>query len=269
MQEFWNQIVGFATAKGITLLASIIILIVGLKLISVLIKLLAKHKAFTQIDQSVQSFLLSFISIALKIILFLTIAAMLGMDMTSLVAMLASAGLAVGLALQGALANLAGGLMILIFKPFRVGDYIDTHSDSGTVAEITVFYTILQTPDNRRITVPNGALTNASIINYSSEKTRRLDLTFTVAYGSDIEQVKSLLLSVASAHPASLADPEPFARISAHREKEFALDFTLRVWCNAEDFWDLHFDLLENVKKEFAVQNIEIPNPKLAVHMNP
>ena len=210
---------------------------------------------------------MSFVSIGLKIMLFISIAGYLGLEMTSILAVLASAGLAIGLALQGALGNLAGGMMILIFKPFRVGDYIDTHTDAGTVKEINIFYTVLYTVDNNRIMLPNGALTNSSITNYSMEQKRRVDLTFTTSYQADIKRVRQLLLDVAVSHPLTIVDPaEPFCRLSAHGDS--ALSFVLRTWTLAENYWELRFDLLEQVKQAFDQNDIEIPYPQLDLHLD-
>lgn len=156
--------------------------------------------------------------------------------------------------------------MLLIFKPFVVGDYIDAGSFSGTVKSITVFYTFITTPDNKVITLPNGNLTNQAIVNYSKENIRRVDLTFSVSYSSDIEQVKKLLLETASSNEAVLNDPAPFARLVS--QESSSLDFTLRAWCKGEDYWNVYFDLNEAVKKEFDKNNIEIPFQQLDVHID-
>ena len=190
----------------------------------------------------------------------------LGVPATSFITILASCGVAVGLALQGSLSNFAGGLMILFFKPFKVGDYIEASGESGTVAEISVVYTVLLTPDNKRITIPNGALTNSVIENYSSEPTRRVDFTFTADYNNDIEKVKAVIDEVINAHPAALKDPAPFVRLSAHSEN--ALTYTARVWVKSADYWTVFFDVTENVKLAFDKNNIKIPYPQLDVHLD-
>ena len=266
MDAFFDMIIEFAATAGIKILLSIILFIVGYKLIRIFLNLLSRLERFSQIDESAQSFLRSFIGIALKITLFMTIAAVLGVPMTSVIALLASAGLAIGLALQGALSNFAGGLMILMFKPFKVGDVIDTHTDMGVVIDINIFYTVLKTFDHRHITLPNGSLTNAAIINYSVEDQRRVDWTFTTGYGADISQVKQILLDIVTEHELTLAEPEPFCRLKEHGDS--ALAFTLRVWCNAPDYWTIYFDVNEKVKETFDAKGIEIPYPQLDVHLS-
>lgn len=267
LDQIIELLIVFATTTGLKIVISIIILIVGLKLIKVLLKVISRSKGFTKIDPSAHGFILSFVSISLKILLGISIATFLGLEMTSVLAVLASAGLAIGLALQGALGNLAGGLMILIFKPFRVGDYIDNHTDAGTVSEINIFYTVLKTIDNNRIMLPNGGLTNTSIVNYSMEERRRIDLVFTTAYDADIEKVKSILLSIASDHELAINEPaEPFCRLVEHVDS--ALSFTLRVWTMSENYWPMRFDLIEQVKKAFDQNNIEIPYPQMDVHLD-
>lgn len=267
LDQVLELLIVFATTTGIKIVISIIILIVGLKLIKVLLKVISKSKGFAKIDPSAHGFIRSFVSISLKILLGISIATFLGLEMTSVLAVLASAGLAIGLALQGALGNLAGGLMILIFKPFRVGDYIDNHTDAGTVSEINIFYTVLKTIDNNRIMLPNGSLTNTSIVNYSMEDKRRIDLVFTTAYDADIEKVKSILTSIASDHEFALDQPaEPFCRLTEHGDS--SLSFALRVWTMAENYWPMRFDLIEQVKHAFDQNNIEIPYPQLDVHLD-
>ena len=266
----WDKIlaflVDFATSWGIRLLEAIVVLVVGWKLIRWITKWLKTSPRLDRIDESVRSFAVSFSKIALYIVLIITVASILGVPATSFLTILASCGVAIGLALQGSLSNFAGGLMILLFKPFEVGDYIEAGGESGTVEAITVVYTVLLTPDNKRITVPNGTLTNSVIENYSAEETRRVDLTFTASYDSDVEQVKALLLRVASAHPLGLKDPAPFVRLTAHGEN--GLTYTVRVWCKNEHYWDVHLDLTEQVKAAFDENGIRIPYPQLDVHVD-
>lgn len=264
----WKDVGKFLFELGATwgakLLSALVVLVVGLKLIKWAKKRLKSAKRLGKIDEGVRSFLVSFTGIALYTALLITVAMMLGIPTTSFLAGVASLGVAVGLALQGALSNFAGGLMILLFKPFRVGDYIVTDNASGTVSAITVVYTVLKTPDNKVITVPNGTLTNTVVENYSAVDTRRVDLSFGVSYDSDVENVKALLLSVVSKNEKVLADPEPFARLSEHGES--ALVFSVRAWCRTEDYWDVKFDLTEAVKKAFDENGISIPYPQIDVH---
>ncbi len=256
----------FATSWGIKLLGAIIILIVGLKLISALAKWIKTSPKLDKIDGSLRSFLVSFSRIVLYVILVITIATTLGVPATSFITILASCGVAVGLALQGSLSNFAGGLMILFFKPFKVGDFIEASGKTGVVEEISVVYTVLLTLDNKRITLPNGALTNSVIENYSSEKLRRVDIDFNAAYDCDVEKVKKVITEVVEAHPSALKKPEPFVRLSKHADH--SLTYTVRVWCNNEDYWTVYFDVLEGVKAAFDKNEISIPYPQIDVHMN-
>ena len=206
MNEVWAHIKTFLLNKGLDIAGAAVVLVVGLWAIKLLTRLVSKSKGFRKADPGAAGFLLSFATVALKLVLFLTVISMLGIPVVNFVTILATAGAAVGLAMQGSLSNLVGGVMLLFFKPFKVGDYIDTHTDAGTVDKISIFYTTLLTPDNRKIVIPNGALSNATIVNYSETGVRRLDLEFTVAYASDTEQVKALLLRCAAANPRTLPD---------------------------------------------------------------
>lgn len=259
----WTYLFELGASVGLKLLMALVVVFIGHKLIKVLKKwILTSHK-LDKVDVGVRSFLASFAKIALYIVLFITVAMILGIPTTSFITALASCGVAIGLAMQGSLSNFAGGIMILIFKPFKVGDYISTATASGTVEEITVVYTILKTPDNKMVTIPNGAITNAVVENYSAHATRRVDIDFNVEYGCDVDKVKGVLLDIMQENSMILKDPEPFARISAHNENN--LTYTIRAWCKTEDYWDVNFDLREKVKKEFEAQGISIPLPVVRV----
>ena len=271
MEEFLKTILTklgeFASTAGLRLVGALLILVVGFKLCKWLLKILQKTKAFAKMDPGVQTFLSSLLNIVLKIMIVLSAIALIGVPMTNFVALLASAGVAIGASLQGSLSNLAGGIMILIFKPFKVGDYIDTAEGSGTVTEVTILYTILTTPDNRRIVIPNGAISNEAITNYSYHDVRRLDLTFSVSYDADIEVVKALLLEKAREHSLVLTEPDaPFCRLTEHGQS--SLNFALRVWVKSEDYWQVNFDLKEEIKKSLDEQGIEIPYPQLDIHLD-
>ena len=259
-------LVELAASLGLKIVESLIILIVGFKLIKWLKKWIKETPKLDKLDSGLRSFLVSFSSIVLYIVLIITIAMVLGVPVTSFITILASCGVAIGLALQGSLSNFAGGLMILFFKPFKIGDYIEAGGESGTVAEISVVYTVLLTPDNKRITIPNGTLTNSVIENYSAEETRRVDLTFNTAYNCDIDKVTDIITEIVENHPLALKDPEPFVRLSAHGES--SLTYTVRIWVKSEDYWDVNFDVIESVKKAFDEKGIEIPYPQLDVHVN-
>lgn len=260
-----NYLIQLATTWGIKLLGAIIVLVVALKIISAIKKFIKNSPKLDKVDPGVRSFLGSFVSIALYIMLVIVIAGMIGIPATSFITILASCGVAIGLALQGSLSNFAGGLMILIFKPFKVGDFIEVCGETGTVAEITVVYTVLLTTDNKRITIPNGTLTNSVIENYSAESLRRVDLTVNTAYSCDIEQVKAVVTKLAENHPLALAEPAPQVRVSAHSDS--SLTYVVRVWCKTEDYWTVFFDLTEGIKKAFDENGIEIPYPQMDVHV--
>ena len=251
---------------GLKLIYVIIILIVGGKLIKLITKLITKGKGFNKLDKSVSSFLLSFIKAILNIILFITIAGIIGIPSTSIITLLGSAGVAIGLAMQGGLSNIAGGLIILIFKPFKVGDFIDTHVDSGTVKGISLFYTTLITPDNRIVSVPNGTLANSSSVNYSNEKERRLDIDLDVSYENSITDVKKSINNVINKEKRINKEKDVFVRITNY--KESSICYTIRVWVLKEEYWDVKFDLLENIKLEFDKNKIVIPYNQLDVHID-
>ena len=260
-----NYLIQLATTWGIKLLGAIVVLVVALKLISVIKKFIKKSSKLDKVDPGVRSFLGSFVSIALYALLVIVIAGMIGIPATSFITILASCGVAVGLALQGSLSNFAGGLMILIFKPFQVGDYIETCGESGTVAEISVVYTVILTIDNKRITLPNGTLTNSVIKNYTAENLRRVDLNIDTSYNNDIEQVKAVITKLAEEHPLALAEPAPQIRVKAHSSS--SLTYVVRVWCKTENYWALYFDLMEGIKNTFDENGIQIPYPQMDVHV--
>lgn len=271
MEEFFKTVLAklgeYASTAGLRIVGALLVLFVGFKLCKFILKLMKKSKAFSKLDGGVQTFLFSLLNILLKILIVLTAISILGVPMTNFVALLASAGVAIGASLQGSLSNLAGGIMILAFKPFKVGDFVDTAEGSGTVTEVTILYTILTTPDNRRVVIPNGTISNEAITNYSYYDIRRLDLTFSVAYDSDIKEVKQILLEKATEHTLVLKEPEmPFCRLSAHGES--SLDFALRVWVKGSDYWTVNFDLKETVKNEFDARGIKIPYPQMDVHID-
>lgn len=270
----WNEIrtnllkliTEFLTSWGVKLLIAIIVLVVGMKLVKVFVNWLKTSPKLDKLDDSLRSFLGSFSSIMLYFVLIITVAMILGVPATSFITILASCGVAIGLALQGSLSNFAGGLMILLFKPFKVGDFIEASGESGKVVEISVVYTVILTGDNKRITLPNGTLTNSVIRNYSAEELRRVDMKFSTGYDCDIEKTKQVIRAVIDAHPKALKDPEPFIRLSEHGDS--ALTYTVRVWCNNENYWDVNFDIMEGVKEAFDKNGISIPYPQMDVHVS-
>lgn len=265
MEKFLNWIIPILQDVGLKLLISIVIFIVCRFIIKMVVKTLRTGKAAQKMEPTVAHFLANFVNIVLYIILVVTIIAIMGVPMASVIAAIASAGVAIGLALQGALSNFAGGIMILLFHPFRVGDFIEVDGFSGTVDDIDVFYTFLKTGDNKAVTVPNGTIMSNSVVNYSVNGTRRVDLDIGVAYGNDIERVKAILLEEGSKHELVLKDPEPFCRLSAQGDS--AITFTLRVWTETANYWQVRFDLLEAVHKRLEAEGVEIPFPQLDIHV--
>lgn len=265
-EETLTSILKFLTSAGIKLIVSAAILIIGFKLVNLLVKKMKKGKLFKKIDGSVKSFITSFSSIALKAVLLITVAAYLGVPMSSMVALVASAGVAIGLALQGGLSNIASGIMIIIFRPFSVGDFIENAGQSGTVDSIGIFHTTLATPDNKKVVIPNSVLTSQTLVNYSAEKTRRVDLDYTAAYECDIEKVKAIIMDTAKAIPEAmkLNDKTPIEVMVVSHDAS-AIRYRIRIWCYAEDYWTIAFAMNENVKKAFDEKGIEIPYNKMDV----
>lgn len=265
LQDMLASIGKDAVYLVLRLLSALLILIIGSKLIKFGVKRFKKSKIFEKLDPGLAGFAVSAIRIGLYILLVLTLLWVLGIETASVLALFTAGGVAISLAFQGAVSNLAGGVMLLLFRPFRVGDFIETSGVSGTVKEISVLYTVIITPDNKRVTVPNGTLTNAVITDYSSEKTRRVDLKVTAAYSTDIDTVTALLLEIGTAHPLVLQDPAPAAVLTAQGAN--ALEFALRVWCKNEDYWTVNGDLSVALKKAFDENGIEIPYQQVDVHM--
>lgn len=265
IETLLNKLVEMCANVGGKLLAAILVLVVGSILIKCLMKALCKSKLSKHADPTVHNFLINLIRIGLYVLLIVTIIAIMGVPMASVVAVIASAGVAVGLALQGSLSNLAGGIMLLIFRPFKLGDFIDASGFSGSVTDIGIFYTTLKTSDNKSITIPNGSLMNDTVTNYSAHDTRRLDLIFSVAYGTDVEKVKTILLEESGKHEKAMKEPAPFCRLS--KQNANGLDFVLRVWVKNSDYWQVNFDLLEAINNRFAAEGIEIPFSQMDVHV--
>jgi small conductance mechanosensitive channel len=210
-------------------------------------------------DESLQKFLLNLASWALRIFLIILVISTLGVDVTTFAAVIAAAGLAVGLALQGSLSNFAGGVLLMIFKPYKIGDLIEAQDVLGHVKEIEIFTTKLIGLSNKEIIIPNGSLSNGNIVNYSTEGTRRVDLTFGVGYDSDIKKAKEVLLNVLTSHPKVIADPAPTVNVSALADS--SINFAVRPWCKTEDYWTVFFDVTEQTKEALDAAGIEIPYP--------
>jgi len=250
---------------GPRLIGALIVLIVGLFLISIIRGALKRRFEKRDMEPSLRKFLQSMISILLKIMLFIAVAGMLGVEMTSFIAILGALGFAVGMALSGTLQNFAGGVMLLLFKPFKTGDYIEAQGYAGTVNEIQLFNTILKTPDNRTIIIPNGGLSTNSMVNYSTEPRRRVDFVFGIAYGDDVDKARKVLVKLVNDDTRILKDPEPFIVVSELADS--SVNLVVRVWAESADYWGIHFDLIENVYKTFDKEGLNIPFPQMDVHV--
>jgi len=262
MNMAWN----FLQVYGWSILGAIITFIVGWWLIKVVLKILVKVLEKTNIEESLIGFLRTLSDFMLKMILVITTLSMVGVDMTPFFAILGGMAIAVGLALKDSLGNFAAGVMILLFKPFKVGDYIETSGVSGTVMEIQIMSTLLKTPDNKHIIIPNGTVVTSVITNYSREETRRLNLVFGVGYESDMEKVRSLLKEIVESDERVLQDPAP--QILMSELADSSVNFTVRMWTKANDFWTVNFDMNEKIFKVFNDNDINIPYPQTDVHIH-
>jgi small conductance mechanosensitive channel len=251
---------------GESIALALLSLVFGLMIIKWITGKLEKYIQKTSLDSSLQPFIVSLGNISLKVLLAISIIAILGIPTTSFVAVIAAAGFAIGLAFQGSLSNFAGGVLLLTLKPFKIGDYIEANGSNGTVQAIQILYTELLTPDNKVIFIPNGNLSNTSIVNYSVKDTRRVDFNFGAGYEADTKKVISILKEIANNQPQVLKEPEPFVRMSEHGDS--AVVFTVRLWVNAKDYWTVYFDIIEDVKTRFDEEQISIPYPQMDVHVN-
>ncbi|TXD49854.1 mechanosensitive ion channel family protein [Polaribacter sp. IC073] len=240
-------------------LMALAMLIIGLIIVRVVVSTTRKILKKRGVDVTLQKFLGNLISWVLKILLFITVIAKLGVETASFAAILAAAGLAIGLALQGSLGNFAGGILLMLFKPIKIGDFIEAQGVSGTVKEIEIFTTKLNTTDNKEIIIPNGALSNGNIVNYSTEDTRRVDFTFGVGYDADIKKTKEIIFGVINAHPLVLKEPATAVNLSELADS--SLNFFTRGWVKKEDYWTVKFDVLEQTKEALDAAGIDIPYP--------
>jgi small conductance mechanosensitive channel len=266
MEYFKENVWDLVLVFGPKLLGAIVVLLVGLQLISWFSKWFRRFLEKRSIDPSLQPFLRSMVATLLKVLLIISVMGMVGIQMTSFIAILGAAGLAIGLALSGTLQNFAGGVIILIFKPFKVGDYITTQGFSGTVSEIQIFVTILRTPDNKTIIIPNSELATSSLTNFSVQPTRRVDWTFGIAYGDDYDKAKAVLRRLIDEDKRILQDPEPFIALSELGDS--SVNIVVRAWVYTADFWGVFFDMNESVYKAFPREGLNIPFPQMDVHLH-
>lgn len=261
LDKMWD----WAGTQGIKLIIGIIALWIGLKLIKKVVKTMNTIFEKRDVDATLASFLDGFMRISLQILLVLMVMGYVGFSTSGLVALIGSAGLAIGLALQGSLENFAGGVVILFIRPFNVGDFVEGAGETGRIEKIGIFYTHMLTVDNKQILIPNGTLANGIVTNYTSQDRRRVDLTFTVGYEEDVRRVKKALYDVINNEELILDEPAPFAAVCEHGDS--AIGFIVRAWTKTEDYWTVYYNLLENVKIKFDEENISIPFPQMDVHI--
>lgn len=266
MDNMYEKVVDLVLFYGPKLVGAILVWIVGSIIVKFLAKTFSRILDKRKVDDSLKPFLTGIVSSLLKVMLVISVLGMIGVEMTSFVAILGAAGLAVGLALSGTLQNFAGGVMLLIFKPFKNGDLIEAQGHTGTVSEIQIFNTILKTLDNKTIIIPNGGLANGSMTNYSTEPQRRVDWTFGIGYGDDSKKAKAVLQSLIDADSRILKSPESFIALSALADS--SVNFTVRVWVKSEDYWPVFFEMNENVYNTFNKEGLNIPFPQMDVHVH-
>jgi small conductance mechanosensitive channel len=267
MEEIIATLQGWLTLYGLRIVGAILILIIGRWVAKGLARLFRTLLTRRNIEPTLVSFVYDLSYMALLVFVLIAALSKLGIQTTSLVAVVGAAGLAVGLALQGSLANFAAGFLLIFFRPFKVGDYIEGGGTAGTVEELQMLFTRLKTPDNREITIPNSKIMGDTIVNYSAKETRRNDLVFGVGYGSDIDHVRRVLSDICDDDPRVMKDPAPM--IAVKEMADSSVNFLLRIWTKKEDFWDVHFAALEAAKKRFDAEGIEIPFPQRDVHLYP
>lgn len=261
----WNTVVNWAMNTGIKILIAVILLIVSFKVINAVSKKIEKKGNDERFDKTLMRTLSYITKIGLKVVIVICLVGYLGIDTSGLTALVASFGVCFGLAVNGAVANVAGGVLILFTRPFKVDDFIEAQGVSGTVEDIHMVSTKIRTGDNKIIYVPNGALANGNIINYSEKDTRRLDMTFSVAYSSDLDKAKSIIQGLVDSNELVLKTPAPFIRVNEYAAS--SVDIVCRVWTNSGDYWTVRYDLLEQVKAEFDKAGIEIPFDQIDVHV--
>lgn len=266
MQGYVDQGISMAIEYGPQLILAIVVLIIGLWIIKKVVGVIDLGLEKSDTDPTLAKFLSSLASIVFKALLFISVAGMVGIETTSFIAILGAAGLAIGLALQGSLANFAGGVLVLMFRPYKVGDFVEAQGVMGTVAEIQIFNTVIRTGDNKRIIVPNGAISNGIITNFSAEEKRRVDFSFGIGYDDDIAKAKATLKRIMGEDSRIHGDPEPMVVVAELGDS--SVNFTVRVWVDAGDYWGVYFDTTEKVKLVFDQENISFPYPQTDVHLH-
>lgn len=269
----WSEVLGtigstvlsWCLNTGIKILIAIVILLVTFKIINSISRRIEKRGEGGKFDKTVMRTIAYIFRMGLKVAIVICLVAYLGIDTSGLTALVASFGVCIGLAVNGALSNVAGGVLILVTRPFKIDDYIEAQGVSGTVEDIHMVCTKLRTPDNKVIYLPNGALSSGNIINYSEKDLRRVDFTFSISYSADFDKAKAIITDILTSHELTLDEPESMVRMSSHSAS--SIDITARVWVNSADYWTVNFDVLEAVKAAFDKNGIEIPFNQLDVHV--
>ncbi len=262
-QVWMQKLTDMVIVWGPKVLLALILLIVGIIVINRIVRVMKRLMAKREMDATLIPFLSGLVNILLKTMLIISVIDIVGVKTTSFIAILGAAGLALGLALQGSLGNFAGGVLIIIFKPYKVGDYIEAQGEAGSVKSIQIFNTVLTTPDNVLKIIPNGAMSSGSITNYSAQETRRLDLVYGISYGDDLQKASDVLKEMAEADSRILSDPEPF--IAVKELADSSVNLLARVWCKKEDYWNINFDWQKDVKLRFDKEGLTFPFPQREV----
>lgn len=269
-QELWDAIKNWITSEAVwntlaRILIALVVIFISFKIINALARKIEKSGENKKADKTILKTLAYILRLGLKIVVVVCMVGFLGIDTSGITALIASFGVCIGLAVNGALSNVAGGVLLIITRPFRVDDFIEAQGHSGTVAEIRMTNTKLITTDNKVVYLPNGALANGDIVNYSEKDLRRVDLEFSIGYADDFEKAKSIVLNICDKHELVLKDPAPFCRVKEHGAS--SINIVTRVWVKKEDYWTVNFDIIETVKSEFDANGIEIPFNQLDIHI--
>ena len=265
LQAILDTIVNWATTAGIKIIIALIILFISFKVINLIGRRIERIAEKKKADKTIMRTLAYIFKISMKVLVAICLVGYVGIDTSGLMALVTSLGVCVGLAVNGALSNLAGGVLIILTRPFRIDDFIEAQGFSGTVEDIHITNTKLRTPDNKIVYIPNGALSSGSVVNYSVKDVRRVDAVFSISYGADFNKAKKIITEIAEAHPLVLKDPAVFVRVSEHAAS--SINLTTRVWVNSADYWTVKFDLMESVKERFDAEGIEIPFNQMDVHI--
>jgi small conductance mechanosensitive channel len=266
MEGILEKIYEWGALYGLKILGAIAILIIGRIVIGIIVKIVKKMMNRSKVDETLGRFILSIVRVMLLAILFIVILDQVGVETTSFVAILGAAGLAIGFALQGSLSNLAAGVMLIIFRPFKSGDFVEAGGGTGVIEEVGIFSTIMRTGDNKKVIIPNSGITGGNIVNYSAKDTRRIDFVFGIGYDDDIKKAKELFAKIVTNHPKVLKDPAPV--IALHELADSSVNFVVRPWVKSADYWTVYWEITEAVKLMCDAEGISIPYPQQDVHMH-